>query len=70
MASPKVLPPFWACLFDFHVGVAIAHDLYLIAFFGKHGELFVFARRSLLLVITWERLAAINEPPRFCALNV
>ena len=70
MASPKVFTPFGACLFDFHVGVAVSDDLYLIAFFGKHGKLFVFARRSFLLVIARKGLATIDESPRFCALDV
>jgi len=70
VASPKVFTPFRACLFDFHVGVTVSYDLYLIAFFGEHGKLFVFSRSSFLLVITWEGLAAIDKPPRFCAFDV
>ena len=70
MASPEVFTPFGACLFDFHVGVAISDDLYLIALFSKHGKLFVFAGRPFLLVVTREGLATINESSRFCALDV
>ena len=70
MASTKVFAPFRACLFDFHVGVAISDDLYLIALFSTHGKLFVFAGRPFLLVVTREGLATINESSRFCAFDV
>ena len=70
MASPKVFTPFGACLFDFHVGVAISDDLYLIALFSKHGKLFVFAGRPFLLVIARKGLATIDESPRLSALYI
>ena len=70
VSGTKVAPTLWVVALDLHIRITITHDLHLIAFFGKHCELFVLARRSFLLIVAGERLTSIDESARFGSLYV
>ena len=70
MSGAKAAPTIRAVTLDFHIGITVPHDLYLITFFGKHCKLFVLAGRSFLLVLTGEGLTSIDESARFGSLYV